>query len=166
MREKNYFFRFYTKFQFLSDLEVVLIGEVVILVVVTGGKKSQPSLPLDFNWIWIVLDRIWLEFDKKERKNNAKFSGQSPPKNLFQKIIFSQFQFRLKTACGVCALRVSEHPLWRTRYWSMSSHRPSVRNQLHDVITCLLRAAQQPAEPTEEGWAIGRSHRLYRGNGS
>ena len=63
MREKNYFFRFYTKFQFLSDLEVVLIGEVVILVVVTGGKKSQPSLPLDFNWIWIVLDRIWLEFD-------------------------------------------------------------------------------------------------------
>ena len=37
-------------------------------------------------------------------------------KKLFQKIIFSQFRFCLKTAVGVRALWVSEHPLWRTPY--------------------------------------------------
>ena len=44
---------------------------------------------------------------------------KSPPKKLFQKIIFSQFQFRPGwTAGGVRALWVSEHPLWRTGYSS------------------------------------------------
>ena len=34
----------------------------VIVVIVTGGKESQPSLPLD--GFRFDLDRLWLEFDK------------------------------------------------------------------------------------------------------
>ena len=63
--------------------------------------------------------------------------GQGTPPPQKKKIIFSQFQFRLKTkisisilstqivipgwtAGGVRALWVSEHPLWRTRYLKLT----------------------------------------------
>ena len=57
-------------FNFLSDLEVVLfVGAVIVVVVVPGGKQSQLSLPLNLDWIWIGLDRIWLEFDNDKLTN-------------------------------------------------------------------------------------------------
>ena len=47
---------------------------------------------------------------------------------------------------------VLHHQLWL----QLQSH------QLNDVLQSLLGTVQQPAEPTEEGWSVGRGHNLRR----
>ena len=44
-----------------SARRIFLVIVIVIVVIVTGGKQSQPSLPLD--GFGLDLDRSWLEFD-------------------------------------------------------------------------------------------------------
>jgi len=48
------------KISFLGALEVRLFGWALILVVVTEGKQSQPSLALalDLDWIGLEFDNI------------------------------------------------------------------------------------------------------------